>query len=101
MSEIHTEVSTTAASRYLQQLCKHWSHKFPVTFTKSHGDIALPFGRCILDADDVCLTIRLLPEAGADGQRFRQVVQDHIARFAFRETLLFDWHDDGMRRATA
>jgi hypothetical protein len=28
-------------------------------------------------------------------------VQDHIARFAFRETLLFDWHDDGMRRAAA
>ena len=28
-------IPTTAASRYLQQLCKHWSHKFAVEFTPS------------------------------------------------------------------
>lgn len=26
-------VPTTSGSRYLQQLCKHWSHKFAVDFT--------------------------------------------------------------------
>ena len=32
-------VPTASASRYLQQLCKHWSHKFAVEFTPEHGTI--------------------------------------------------------------
>ena len=28
------QVRTEHASRYLQQLCKHWSHKFAVTFDR-------------------------------------------------------------------
>lgn len=26
-------IPTASASKYLQQLCKHWSHKFQVEFT--------------------------------------------------------------------
>ncbi|MBS7701128.1 MULTISPECIES: DUF2218 domain-containing protein [unclassified Chelatococcus] len=93
MSAIHANVPTSAASRYLQQLCKHWSHKFVVTFTPSHGEIVLQLGRCVLDADSVKLSVSLYPEAGTDVQRFKEVVQEHIVRFAFRETLHFDWQD--------
>ena len=32
-------IPTVSASRYLQQLCKHWSHKFAVNFTPQHGTI--------------------------------------------------------------
>ena len=35
-------VPTTNASRYLQQLAKHWSHKFPVEFTPTDGSITFP-----------------------------------------------------------
>ena len=51
MPASHAIVPTAAASRYLQQLCKHWSHKFAVEFTPEHGTI--PFDaerRCTLDA---------------------------------------------------
>ncbi|WP_337185631.1 DUF2218 domain-containing protein [Phenylobacterium sp.] len=84
-------VPTASGRRYLQQLCKHWSHKFETRFTPEHGEIALPFGACVLDADDEGLNVRLVPADGADVSRFEQVVADHLARFAFRETLEFPW----------
>lgn len=82
---------TAAGSRYLQQLCKHWGHKFEVSFTPEHGEIALPLGACVLDADAEGLTVRLTPAPEADLDRFETVVADHLARFAFREELAFDW----------
>ena len=36
------QVPTANASRYLQQLCKHWQHNLEVTFTPEHGTIVFP-----------------------------------------------------------
>uniref|UniRef100_B0T6H1 DUF2218 domain-containing protein n=1 Tax=Caulobacter sp. (strain K31) TaxID=366602 RepID=B0T6H1_CAUSK len=33
---------TSNGSKYLQQLCKHWSHSLAVTFTAEHGSIVFP-----------------------------------------------------------
>ena len=30
------------ASKYLQQLCKHWQHNLAVTFTADHGTVTFP-----------------------------------------------------------
>ena len=86
-------VRTSAASRYLQQLCKHWSHKFVVEFTPEHGRIDLPAGPCTLDADDDAL--RIVISSGDAGKlpRFREVVVEQVKRFAFREELVFEWTD--------
>ncbi len=35
-------VPTHSASRYLQQLAKHWSHKMAVTFSEEEGVITFP-----------------------------------------------------------
>lgn len=35
------DVPTAHASRYLQQLCKHWAHRFEVTFDPHQGRIDL------------------------------------------------------------
>ena len=35
-------VPTVQASRYLQQLCKHWSHNLAVTFSESEGTVTFP-----------------------------------------------------------
>lgn len=82
-------VATEHASRYLQQLCKHWGHKFTVEFTPTDGRIDLGEGRIVeMTADDKALKITL---EAADLERLQQVVVDHIVRFAFREELVFDW----------
>jgi len=90
MSIATTRVPTAHASRYLQQLCKHWSHKFPVNFTPHNGRIELPLGVCILDADADGLGL-LLDTASDQLTRMEDVVAEHIKRFAFKEELRFDW----------
>ena len=90
MSVAVTRVPTANASRYLQQLCKHWSHKFPVEFTPQNGRIEMSAGVLILDADPEGLGLRLTSEP-QDLERMEGVVADHLKRFAFREELVFDW----------
>lgn len=84
-------VRTAHASSYLRQLCRHWSHRFAVTFTNEHGRIELPQALCTLDAAPELLTVRLDPAPEADATRLRQVVEEHLQRFGFRETLVFQW----------
>jgi hypothetical protein len=90
MSAAVTRVPTDHASRYLQQLCKHWAHKFPVEFTPLSGRIEMSAGVLILNADAEGLGLRLTAEP-AELERMEGVVAAHLQRFAFRETLTFDW----------
>ena len=88
-----TAVATTPhASRYLQQLCKHWSHRFEVAFDPAHGRIDLGEGRvCELSATPEALTATATaPEEGLE--QLQQIIASHIQRFAHREPdLAFDW----------
>lgn len=85
-------VPTAHASRYLQQLCKHWSHKFAVEFDETHGLIPLPLGIAVLDAGAEALTVTCTVPEDGDLARLQQVVADHLDRFAFREAPLpFAW----------
>ena len=91
MAKTTATVSTTHASRYLQQLCKHWAHKFTVEFTPESGRIDLGENRVVmLNASEQNLTATIeAPEATLE--QMENVVSSHIVRFAFREELIFNW----------
>jgi hypothetical protein len=79
-------IATVSASKYLQQLCKHWSHKFAVEFSPEHGTI--PFDetrRCTLDASPERLALRIDAADDTTLERMQGVVIEHLKRFAFRE----------------
>ena len=69
-------VPTTKASRYLQQLCKHFSHHLAVEFTEEKGGVVFPRNArgadwpddaiLLMQAHDDSLECRL--EASASGQ---------------------------------
>jgi uncharacterized protein len=88
-------VPTHSASRYLQQLAKHWSHKMEVAFTAEEGTIAFPDGsRLEMRASEETLDLLLTVPEGEDASRMREVVASHLDRFAFREApLTFDWRE--------
>lgn len=97
-------VPTKSASRYLQQVCKHWAHNLAVEFTPERGTIVFPRdGRGGPWAADGLVTMESTPDqlicridasepaqlAGLKGALAR-----HIDRFAFREAPLpYDWQD--------
>ena len=91
MTESRAVVGTPHASRYLQQLCKHWSHRFETEANATQARIALPLGETRLTADAEALTIDLTAQDAASLPDLRDVVVRHIERFAFRETLRFEW----------
>lgn len=83
---------TTNASRYLQQLCKHWGHKFEVAFDPSHGRIVFDADTaCDLDAGPERLSLRLEAADPERAERMKGVIADHLVRFAFREELVVTW----------
>lgn len=84
-------IPTGSASRYLQQLCKHFAHKCPVTFDPQKGHITFTIGNCHLAADDTALVLNLqAPDAQAMAQ-LQDVVARHLESFAFREPVNIHW----------
>ncbi|WP_371156441.1 DUF2218 domain-containing protein [Jannaschia sp. 2305UL9-9] len=76
---------TANASRYLQQLCKHFAHKVEVRHDETSGEAALPTGPATLRAEPGALIVTVTAD-DADGlARARHIVDDHLKRFAFRE----------------
>ncbi|SNB70874.1 hypothetical protein SAMN07250955_10813 [Arboricoccus pini] len=85
-------VRTLSASRYLQQLCKHWSHRFTVTFDPAKGNIDFGEGQSVeLSAKETELVVVVRDNEEVSLAKLETVVADHIKRFAFRETLDFNW----------
>ncbi|MBZ9676896.1 DUF2218 domain-containing protein [Mesorhizobium sp. ES1-1] len=94
MPASHSDVATATAraSRYLQKLCKHWAHKFPVEFNPTHRTIDLTsLGRTVMDADAAAQHITVSTDEAGSIERLGSVAADHIKRFAFREELTVDW----------
>lgn len=88
-------VPTRHASRYMQQLAKHWAHKMTVAFDAEEATIEFPNGsRLTMRADPETLDCALTVPEGGDAERMRGVVEEHLNRFAFREgALTFEWRD--------
>ena len=85
---------TANGSKYLQQLCKHWSHKFEVEFSRHRGQVRFPSAVAIMEASADALIVTIeTDDAEAIGQ-LKAVVADHLDRFAFREAPLpFEWSE--------
>ena len=77
----------------MKQLCRHWSHKFPVEFTDEHGQIDLPAATVVMDATAAGLAVSLAVKPDGDADRMKTVVEEHLQRFGFKETLVFSWRE--------
>jgi uncharacterized protein len=97
-------ILTENASRYLQQLCKHWSHNLAVDFTAEQGIVTFPrdargatwptYATLKMQAGAKDLECRLTASAKEQLDALKGVVERHLDRFAFREgPLRFDWRD--------
>ncbi|MGH1367491.1 MAG: DUF2218 domain-containing protein [Maritimibacter sp.] len=76
---------TEHGSKYLQQLCKHFGHKTEVEFTPTEGRVALRSGPAVMKADEKGLWIQVSVEDEAGIPVAQDVIDRHLARFAFRE----------------
>jgi len=95
-------VPTQNASRYLQQLCKHWRHNLQVEFTPENGTVIFPKdarganhpGDAVVSFDvaETGLEIRIDASSAEQLEGLKGAVERHLDRFAFREgDLKYDW----------
>ncbi|WP_257543954.1 DUF2218 domain-containing protein [Sphingopyxis sp. DBS4] len=102
MHSAAADVPTPHASKYLQQLCKHWQHNLAVVFTPEHGTVTFPRDArgadwaadalVTFDAGPDALSVRIDASSDAHLEAMQEVVARHLDRFAFREApLAFDW----------
>jgi len=102
MDSAIASVPTPSGSKYLQQLCKHWSHNLTVEFTADHGTVIFPKdargadhpgdGLVTFDAGADALQVRIDASSPAQLEGLKGAVARHLDRFAFREApLAFDW----------
>lgn len=95
MLESTVQITTADPSRLIRRLCKHWSHKFDVTYDDQQGSIPLGSGHCQLTAGDGSLTAGVRAEDEAQLEKLEHVVADHLQRMAAEETFTFDWKRHG------
>ena len=98
-------VPTPNGSKYLQQLCKHWSHNLAVEFDEARGTVVFPKdargaewpgdGLFTMAAGPETLTCRIEATSAGQLEGLKGAVERHLNRFAFREgELSYPWQDD-------
>jgi uncharacterized protein len=85
-------VPTANAAKYMQQLCKHWSHKLEVELSERRGVVRFPAAVATFEPRADTLFVAIEGEKSEEVERLKGVVASHLDRFAFREApLKFDW----------
>lgn len=92
MNTIAAKVATSNGSKYVRQLCNHWSHKLEVEQHGDAGKVTFPNGVAAMAADEEGIVIRVTGENREQLVQLTEVIARHLDRFAFREApLTYDW----------
>jgi uncharacterized protein len=85
-------VPTESGWKYIQQLCKHWSHKLTVELSDNKGVVTFENATAVMTSNDAAITVTIEAPSAEVLERLKGVVSSHLDRFAFREAPLpFDW----------
>jgi hypothetical protein len=76
---------TGSAARTMAQLCKHFTHKLPVTLNERDGQMVFGTGVCDVVAEETGMRIWASAEDEAELLQVQSVMIRHLQRFAFRE----------------
>ncbi|WP_128382450.1 DUF2218 domain-containing protein [Streptomyces cavernae] len=129
MPTVEARVETDRPSRYLVQLCKHFSNKgrhlghrprahgsgderafrdmravaaqAQVEWSDTDGQVDLPWGRVTLRAAPGALTLRVEAVGDEDLRRLQDVVAGHVERFGRRDGLQVSWQRPGPTAGSA
>ena len=93
MYQCFATIETENASKYLQQMCKHFAHKVSVEFTSERARIDLPPGLCVGVANDAELSFFCRSVESKSIKVMQSILGQHLVKFAWREELDIFWQD--------
>lgn len=89
-------IPTEQGQRLITRLGRHWSHKFDVELDEHH--LTVPFNdstKAHMQVEAGGLHVRIDTAEAERLDTLKQVVADHLQRFAKEQTLAFDWRQEG------
>ncbi len=86
-----SHVRSDKAASYLAQLCKHFGHKVPAVFDQTSGHVSFEPGTCRMQVAGDLLSMRCEADNQANLRKVMGVIEVHLKRFAWRETLDMSW----------
>jgi len=92
MVRSEARVATPRSARYLGQLCKHFAHRIPASFSGTQGRVEFPAGTCEMEAAGDLLILRAIAADQASLSQVEEVVARHLERFAFRDQPEISWN---------
>ncbi len=72
MAIVRGRANTASGSKYLQQLCKHWGHKFEVEFSKTRGQVRFPSAIATMDASADALLVSIETDDTESAERLKE-----------------------------
>ncbi len=94
MATSQARVATDRPERYLNQLCKHFSHKLPVELGEGAGKLTFSSGVCDLRAEPGVLVLDVTAPDEPSLANTEDVVARHLVRFGERDELSVSWSRD-------
>ena len=84
-------IRTEHASKYLQQMCKHFAHKVKTDYDAHRGQVDFPYGPCTMTAADGALSLRCAADDETAIRIIHGIIESHLVKFAWREELRIQW----------
>ncbi|MCG8492182.1 MAG: DUF2218 domain-containing protein [Sneathiellales bacterium] len=91
MPHSHVIIETEHASKYLNQLCKHFAHKVEVEYDDVKAHVSFIPGPCKMLSKDGLLIVEGQSELDQGLLIIQSIIDQHIKKFAWREELSLDW----------
>jgi uncharacterized protein len=72
-------IPTVNGAKYMQQLCKHWSHKLEVDLSEQRGVVKFPAAVATFEPGADALQVTIEGEEGEAVERMKGVVASHLS----------------------
>lgn len=97
MPTITSVFPTDSASKYMQQLCKHFAHKVEAEWDDANAEVVFEPGLCTMRATKDALVFNCTADVLEKLQQMIFILEVHLVRFAWRDTVDLTWiGEDGL-----
>ena len=95
MITVRGRAKTASGSKCVQQLCKHWGHRFEAQFSENRGQVRFPSAVATMEASAEALLVTIETDDTESIEQFQKILANHLDRFAFREApLSLKWSEN-------
>jgi len=84
-------VTTAFGSKYINKLCKHFTHRVTAEWSDDKGTVFFDMGICVMTATDDLLSVVCTAETGSDLDEILDTMKRHFDCFAVKDQLVLDW----------